>query len=168
MNVICTCRIFYKNNFTWPSFYKVHKRNVINRTNHCSISFKQAVKMSQVLHLKSFCTFSFGHCVVCSAIYGFRLPLWYLQTLLTTVWYFWFSVFNYIKHILSIKTTSNSNRKSYIQRQNQYPYHPYIHDRLLSWLATVTTIKNKCRGITSYMAPNIPCSWKKSLKIPKG
>ena len=33
----------------------------------------------------SFCTFSFGHCVVCSSsIYGFWLPLWYLQTLLTS------------------------------------------------------------------------------------
>ena len=32
----------------------------------------------------SFCTFSFGHCVVCSsATYGFWLPLWYLQALLT-------------------------------------------------------------------------------------
>ena len=31
----------------------------------------------------SFCAFSFGHCVVCSSsIYGFWLPLWYLQTLL--------------------------------------------------------------------------------------
>ena len=31
----------------------------------------------------SFCLFSFGHCVVCSSsIYGFCLPLWYLQTLL--------------------------------------------------------------------------------------
>jgi hypothetical protein len=31
----------------------------------------------------SFCTFSFGHCVICSSsIYGFWLPLWYLQTLL--------------------------------------------------------------------------------------
>ena len=30
----------------------------------------------------SFCTFSFGHCIVCSSIYGFWLPLWYLQTLL--------------------------------------------------------------------------------------
>jgi hypothetical protein len=30
----------------------------------------------------SFCTFSFGHCVVCSSlIYAFWLPLWYLQTL---------------------------------------------------------------------------------------
>ena len=33
----------------------------------------------------SFCTFSFGHCVVCSSsIYGFWLPRWYLQTLLTS------------------------------------------------------------------------------------
>jgi len=32
-----------------------------------------------------FCTFSFGHCVVSSSsIYGFWLPLWYLQTLLKT------------------------------------------------------------------------------------
>ena len=30
----------------------------------------------------SFCSFSFGHCVVCpSSIYEFWLPLWYLQTL---------------------------------------------------------------------------------------
>ena len=34
-------------------------------------------------HCLSFCTFSFGHCVVCSSsIYGFWLHLWYLQTLL--------------------------------------------------------------------------------------
>ena len=30
----------------------------------------------------SFCTFSFGHCVVCPSIYGFWLPLWYIQALL--------------------------------------------------------------------------------------
>jgi hypothetical protein len=31
----------------------------------------------------SFCIFTFGHCVVCSSsIYGFRLPLWYFQTVL--------------------------------------------------------------------------------------
>ena len=29
----------------------------------------------------SFFTFSFNHCVICSLIYGFWLPLWYLQTL---------------------------------------------------------------------------------------
>ena len=34
----------------------------------------------------SFRTFSFGHCVVCSSsIYGFWLPLWYLQTLLSSI-----------------------------------------------------------------------------------
>ena len=32
----------------------------------------------------SFCAFSFGHCVVClSSIYRFRIPIGYLQTLLT-------------------------------------------------------------------------------------
>ena len=37
----------------------------------------------------SFWTFSFDHCVVCSSsIYGFRLSLWHLQTLLTTNWLF--------------------------------------------------------------------------------
>jgi hypothetical protein len=38
-------------------------------------------------HCLFFCSFSFGHCVVCSSsIYGFWLPLWYLQTLLTQCW----------------------------------------------------------------------------------
>jgi hypothetical protein len=33
----------------------------------------------------SFCTFSFGLCVVCSSsIYGFQLPLWFLQALRLT------------------------------------------------------------------------------------
>ena len=37
----------------------------------------------------SFCTFSFGHCVVCSSsIYGFWLPLWYLQTLILVINFF--------------------------------------------------------------------------------
>ena len=40
----------------------------------------------------SFCPFSFSHCVVCSSIYEFSLPLWYLQTLhiyvCITVWFF--------------------------------------------------------------------------------
>ena len=31
----------------------------------------------------TFCTFSFGHCIVCPSIYSFWLPLWYLQTLLS-------------------------------------------------------------------------------------
>jgi hypothetical protein len=47
-----------------------------------------------------FCTFSFGHCVVCSsAIYGFWLPLWYLQTLLSSkyvlTWKMWRHFFSF-------------------------------------------------------------------------
>ena len=42
--------------------------------------------------LPHFCTFSFGHCVVCSSlIYGFWLPPWYLQTLLDIVFYLIFN-----------------------------------------------------------------------------
>ena len=34
----------------------------------------------------SFCTFSFGHCVVCSSsICGFWLPIWHLQTFLLVI-----------------------------------------------------------------------------------
>ena len=34
----------------------------------------------------SFCTFPFGYCVICfSSIFGFGLPLWYLQTLHTNL-----------------------------------------------------------------------------------
>ena len=40
-----------------------------------------------VYNCLSFCTFPFGHCVFCSSsIYGFRLPLWYLQTLRDPQW----------------------------------------------------------------------------------
>ena len=46
----------------------------------------------------SFCSFSFGHCVVCpSSIYGFWLPLWYIQTLFLMklfTWVFW-ALYNY-------------------------------------------------------------------------
>ena len=42
------------------------------------------VKLKSSLQ-KFYGTFSFGRCVVCSSsIYGFWLPLWYLQTLLVT------------------------------------------------------------------------------------
>ena len=47
----------------------------------------------------SFCTFSFGHCVVCYAsIYRFWLPLWYLQTLLLYHWVLNFSAHTHIRN----------------------------------------------------------------------
>jgi hypothetical protein len=58
----------------------------------------------------SFCTFSFGHCVVCSSIYEFWLPLWYLQTLLKdmldcaqkNISSFWIKLFYFILEVASI------------------------------------------------------------------
>ena len=42
----------------------------------------------------SLCPISVDHCVVCSSIYGFWLPLWYLQTLLKYIVYYTF-VYNF-------------------------------------------------------------------------
>ena len=36
----------------------------------------------------SFCTFSFGHCMVCSSICGLWLPIWFLQILLIIIGYY--------------------------------------------------------------------------------
>ena len=47
------------------------------------IKLKDVLCVCFVDRCLSFCTFSFRHCVVCSSsIYGFWVPLWYLQTLL--------------------------------------------------------------------------------------
>ena len=51
------------------------------------VSWSLVLCVSFVEHCFSFSTFSFGHCFLCSSIYGFWLPLWYLQTLLKC--YFW-------------------------------------------------------------------------------
>ena len=61
----------------------------------------------------SFCTFSFGHCVVCSSsIYGFWLPLWYLQTLLVLLYFFFWPLcclfFFDIRFLITPLVSSNS------------------------------------------------------------
>ena len=61
----------------------------------------------------SFCTFSFGHCVVCSSsIYGFWLLFWYLQTPLSELLSFTLGI-NCV-HILYTLFTFRSNEKSYL------------------------------------------------------
>jgi hypothetical protein len=65
----------------------------------------------------SFCTFSFGHCVVCpSSIYGFWLPLSYFQTLVIT-WSLsfmengnlpWYPSMNYPRAWLALCTICNT------------------------------------------------------------
>ena len=45
----------------------------------------------------SFCTFSFGHCAVCfSSIYGFGIPLWYVQTVLVISYFYYIPYWQYI------------------------------------------------------------------------
>ena len=67
----------------------------------------------------SFCTFSFGHYVVCSpSIYWFWLPLWYLQTIL--------NVIRYLFEKIQKRTLSEQFRnpmEKLRKMQNRYPYH---------------------------------------------
>ena len=44
---------------------------------------KACVCLCFVDRFLSFCTFAFGNCIVCSSIYGFWIPLCYIQTLVT-------------------------------------------------------------------------------------
>jgi hypothetical protein len=65
----------------------------------------------------SFCTFSFGHCVVCSSsIYRFWLPLWYLRTPRTD--------------IINKKTTAKNKAKT--QRQNNTKI-IYMETKSIPW-----------------------------------
>jgi hypothetical protein len=55
----------------------------------------------------SFCSFSFGHCVVCSSsIYWFWLPLWYLQTLLVLLFFFFWPLCSLFFFDIQILITS--------------------------------------------------------------
>ena len=67
----------------------------------------------------SFCTFSFGHYVVCSSsIYWFWLPLWYLQTILNVIRY----LFEKIQKG-HCRNSSEIQWKKLRKMQNRYPYH---------------------------------------------
>jgi hypothetical protein len=70
--------------------------------------------------LLSFCPFSFGHCVVCSSsIYGFWLPLWYLQTLLVLLSFFFRALscpfFFDIRILITPLVSSNSSWPSLLK-----------------------------------------------------
>ena len=79
-----------------------------------------------------FCTFSFGHYVVClSVIYGFWLPLWYLQTLLI--------------HIISFQTYIifyvGLNRMYSISISMSWPLHSTNPD--IERVSTASTLHHK-------------------------
>ena len=86
----------------------------------------------------SFYAFSFGHCVVCSSsIYGFWLPLCYLQTRLT---YFWLIKWK-TKNYHPVELFPKSNRKIVERGKIDTPY-IQMHGRSLSLLCTGTSIKS--------------------------
>ena len=65
----------------------------------------------------SFCTFSFGHCVVSPSINGFWLPLWYLQALLSqNVIWGWCQIMNLDK----CQRKPKGNQELKIQRKLQH------------------------------------------------
>ena len=49
-----------------------------------------------------FVLFSFGHCIVCPSIYGFWLPLWYLQTLFKIKQYSFYLLYNWFYNVMYI------------------------------------------------------------------
>jgi hypothetical protein len=77
----------YSNIMYGPTNVKNNLKNIIG--SHCIINWNHK-HVCFVDRWLSFCTFSFGHCDVCSySIYGFWLPVRYLQTLLWTPFVFY-------------------------------------------------------------------------------
>ena len=74
----------------------------------------------------SFCTFSFGRCVVCSSsIYGFRLPLWYLRNPRT-------DIINKQKIKKTNKNTTSEQYQNLIHGDKIDTLNTHIGSRLLS------------------------------------
>jgi hypothetical protein len=84
-------KILYKGRFfSWVPLVEQELLNLLEHLISAPVFSEVCVTRSLVLcvcfvdRCLPFCTFSFGHCVVCSSsIYRFWLPLRYLQTLLT-------------------------------------------------------------------------------------
>ena len=99
----CTCTFVYKpffgthpflNHLVIPYSNAILLNITFLYNTMLTILWNQFIGVCFVNRCLSFCTFSFGHCGVCSSsIYWFWLPLWYLHTLLT---YFmiWISIFD--------------------------------------------------------------------------
>jgi hypothetical protein len=63
----------------WVAIISSHKaRSLIGENDHWLVCIIEQVHFKKL----AIPVCSFGHCVVCSSIYRFWLPLWYLQTLL--------------------------------------------------------------------------------------
>jgi hypothetical protein len=67
----------YWGNYTWMSHLCIYISKIKKNSDNCEQMYCSCyILVYLVDRCLSFCTFSFGHCVVCSSlIYGFRLPL---------------------------------------------------------------------------------------------
>ena len=75
--------------------------SILSQRINCLCVFTNTVETNNIFcfvdRCLSFCTFPFGHRVVCSSsIYGFWLPLWYLQTLLEVEVREYYSIYSFM------------------------------------------------------------------------
>ena len=98
----------------------------------------------------SFCTLSFGHCIVCSSsIYGFWLSLCYLQTLLS-ITIFWVIYENWIWQFPLAKNVDISTGKRKIKQDKKTFSYSWIF-RFSLWLFQVFTLS--CFRVNISLSP---------------
>ena len=111
----------------------------------CAMASCLVLCMCFVDRCLSFYAFSFGDCVIFSSIYGFWLPLWYLQTRLTYFLLIKWKTNNY--HAVELFPKSNRKIVNWRNIDNTYIQ---MHGRSLSLLC-------RCISITSVGAKLHAC-----------
>ena len=117
-----------------------------------------------------FCTFSFGHCVVCSSSkYEFWLPLWYLQTILCVQnsevkCYGYINMKTIISGIISIVfnlvwsiscTYTNEVNESSSSIRYTFSIKCMYHCVIILWLIKVRKTNRKILRFASVWVPNM-------------
>ena len=86
MLFVFICLYWCPTRFPYQMTYMLFKSSTKGGTSGAgNASFSQANDLIPIFCAQSqlsFCPFSFGHCIICSLIYSFWLPLWYHQTFL--------------------------------------------------------------------------------------
>ena len=92
----------------------------------------------------SLCTFSFGHCVVCSSIYGLWLLLWYLQTHKKTTQKT--KTMSYTDPTLKTEMHSGAREgQGFLLLITHTSYYSYIQSSPIKVLAVMEKTKHPCK-----------------------